>query len=140
MNENPVPVFVRARDGALYKNPLLVLAEGWVHFVGCNTRLGELVEWITDPAAPAQYPEALAARLVGRCAFLRGHRTAERVVPFSKPAEFRAARIFTVQLLERIPRPTSNEGVERYASRCPAGAQVYEFPHEPGDAKRIQLK
>lgn len=139
--EDPIPelpdVYVRARDGALYKNPLLVLREGFAQFQVQDHGLAELVEWITDPPASAQ---ALAERIFGRCFFLNATRQAERVVPFTKPFEYKPARIHVVQVVERIPRPTSSDGVSRYASRLPAGARVLEFPAGTEDAKRVVLK
>jgi len=135
-----VPVYVRCCDGALYKDPLLVLPEGFAHFVGVDHGLAEIVEWITDASAPPAYPEALAARLLGRCFFLKDHREAERVVPYTKPFEYRPARIFAAKLVERIPRPTSHSGLQRYAGRCEPGARVFELPKSPNDSKRIQLK
>ncbi len=136
----PVHVYVRCCDGALYKDPLLVLPHGFAQFSGCAIGCAEIVEWVADAFAPPARPESLAARLLGRCVFWGEFRKAERVVPYTKPFEYRPAHIFTVTCTQRIPRPTTHSGTQRYAGRCEPDARVFEFPKDVDDAKRIRLK
>lgn len=132
------PVYVRCRDGALYKNPLLIFKEGFATFVDDNgsPRL-DLVLWVTDPPVRQL---AVAERIFGQVFFLRDNRVVERGVPFSKPVEYRQAEVVSLTLVRRIPRPKHHEGTERFVGRIPKGSLLVELVHSPMDAREIECK
>lgn len=132
------PIYVRCRDGALYKNPLVVFREGFLTFVDDESfARADLVVWV---AKPVVIRKELVARLFGATQFLMNDRRCERVVPFSKPHEYRAADVVSVVLTRRIPRPKHHEGTERYMGRLQKGSLLVELLADPRDAKEIEVE
>lgn len=151
-------VFVRARDGALYREPIWVFAEGFICFD--EDEPPELVLWI-DPAEEEPPLAALltlsgkrlvAAHTVLRRVFgfgpagdacsadvdsLAPQSDAQRVFPGSDPPDLKPARSFFFEVVGRPPRPTLDDGTERYPRR--AGGTVFDWPATALDAKALEI-
>lgn len=150
------PVFVRARDGALYREPLWVFPEGFICFD--ESEPAELVLWSGLP--PALAPEAgpvqdaawlLAARVALRRVFgfgaaddacsaavetLAFQGEAQRVIPGG--VELAPARSYFFEMAgHRPPRPTIAEGTERYASR--AHGTVFDWAPRGLDVTALEI-
>ncbi len=151
-------LWVRAQDGGLYRDPVLVAAWGFVCFgewpiderpadVPHNV---EAVFWI-KPAKKPELPDvdmgAALRKLFGRYPGTEpvesGVNTSDlvfrwfrkRVVPGTEPWEFAPAAIFTVPLVHRIPVPLLHKGNERYASRC--FGLILDRPTSPFDVVNV---
>lgn len=131
-------IYVRCRDGAYYKNPMVVFREGFLTFVDDHGfARADLVLWVVAPPVVAR---EVAARVLGDgIGFMRNTRRVERVVPFTKPWEYRQADVTSVVLERRIPRPKHHEGMERYVGRLTRGALLVELVSNPLDAKEIEV-
>lgn len=146
--------YVRARDGALYKNPVLVFPEGFICFD--ETEEPELVIWIPPGELTAEGGhEAVKTmadvlrRVFGEYSHLPGGygvdlmkmagtaTASERVVPGTEPFEFMQGLAVFFEVAHRIPRPTMHDGTERYASRVEG--TVYDWPADPLDASRLEM-
>lgn len=135
-----VSTYVRARNGALYRNPLFLFDEGFVCFD--HEEPPELVLWKpkqTDPITPADALEIVFGERVQdeppEWALIRGAVESERVVPFTNPPIFLPAIAYFFTLFARIPTPTDHAGVERYASRI--RGRVLDWPARASDARRL---
>lgn len=133
-------IFVRARDGALYRDPCIVFQDGFIAF----DELGapELVLWLQEGLLA---PRAYLTSLLGQDAFeaVGEPRDEWRAQPTGKQDEFipaRLARVWKFILVRRLPRPTLYAGVERYArgSRQEPVRIVVELPGHPFDAYEIE--
>ena len=128
-----VPTWVRARDGALYKNPMLEFKGGFICFD--DSEPPEIVLW-----KPARDVRAVLRDVLGPEGWYvmsRG-RSSERVVPRTKPWEFKAATAFFFHLGRRIPRPTQHEGTARYSNRI-GECCIFDPPSHPRDAYELNL-
>tara|TARA_R110000822_G_scaffold120633_3_gene254149 strand:- start:8677 stop:9084 length:408 start_codon:yes stop_codon:yes gene_type:complete len=127
------PTYVRARDGALYKSPVLIFPEGFVCFD--DTDPPELVLWL-----PVLDVVEVMGRVLGRAAnpgTLIATGESQRVLPLSEPWEFKPAAAWTFELTGRIPRPQKHDGTERYPSRCVG--LVLDLPPHQLDASEIEI-
>jgi len=138
-------IYVRCRDGAFYKNPVLIFPEGFVVFDA--QRQTEAVFWLES--TKDLWPKRTVSEILyhvfdGNGVQLLGFdeevRRVERVVPLSNPMQFRPALCVWISVLLRIPRPQKHDGIERYASRCPKGSVILDLPAGPNDAKTIELE
>ena len=137
-----VSTYVRARNGALYKNPIFAFDEGFVCFD--DEEPPELVLWKPkegDPITPAAALElVLGARVDGEppeWRLVRGARESQRVVPFTSPPQFLPAIAYFFELFARVPTPTFHEGEERYASRI--RGHVLDFSARASDPNRLEV-
>lgn len=135
-------VHVRARDGALYKNPLLVFEEGFLCFD--DVERPEIVLWL-PPGATDKTPvvsnvvEVLRARL-GRAVDVDTvfyHSRSLRVVPDTEPWQYRPAIAYFLDIVARIPRPTAHEGTERYPRNC--SGLIMDWSSAPQDANELEI-
>lgn len=144
-----VPTYVRARNGALYRNPVLVFEAGFVCFD--DSEPPELVIWLErleDVSFGLLEARAVLERVFGirdgdkllqidvDLESIRGGSRAQRVVPGSDPWLFRPAKSFFFELAGRIPTPLLHEGTERYARRL-GQAHVIDPPARAFDARGI---
>lgn len=131
--------YVRARDGALYKNPVLVFEEGFVCF--SDREDPELVIWLSgDDLRPHCDPSELLSRRLGRAAAPNSvvcRSRSQRVVPDTDPWEWRPAIGYFFRVVARIPRPQIHSGTERYPRRCPG--RVLDWPQSPFDAAELEI-
>jgi len=131
--------YVRARDGALYKNPVLVFEEGFVCF--SDHEDPELVVWRTGAKfALLEAAQELLSRRLGRSAAPSSvvlHSRSQRVVPDTEPWEWRPAISYFFQVVARIPRPQIHGGTARYPRRCPG--LVLDWPQSPYDVAEIEI-
>ena len=142
--------YVRGRDGALYKNPVISFPEGFVCFD--ESEPPELVLWL--PSTPHEktpdgdvaravldrvfrFPEGVGFATVPHGGVACNGRS-DRVIPGTDPLEFRPAIAFSFNLAGRIPRPVFHEGTERHASRL-GRAAVYDFPATAYDALQLDV-
>ena len=149
--------WIRARDGALYLDPVFVFPEGFLCFG--HGEEPELVVWLPEDAdehtpppcdvvAVLQeqlgYGEAAFAqdpngRTLPRCSAVvdsisyRGR--AMRVIPGSEPPELAPAISYFFRLQRRIPVPPIFAEIGRYPGRC--GGLVVDFPPDPYDARNL---
>lgn len=145
-----VSTYVRARNGALYRNPVLVFEAGFVCFD--EEEPPELVVWLErleDTSFGFAEARALLERVFGifdgdkllqidaDLETIRGGSRAQRVVPGSEPWLFRPAKSFFFELSGRIPVPLLHEGEERHARRL-GQAHVIDPPAKSSDARGIQ--
>lgn len=136
-------VYVQARDGAFYRNPLIVFPEGFIRFDDAGRP--EIVMWADDSKAVLDAIEKLGdvlVRLFGvdgiALSFAGDVSQGERTIPGSDPPHTRGAvGIFFGPLRRRIPRPTLHEGSERYESRCKG--VVVAMPRHQRDAYDYEL-
>lgn len=145
-----VSTHVRARDGALYKNPVLVFPEGFVCFD--DQEPPELVLWIDEASADARKvpdglnPVAVLERVFGVSSgaqldavpeSLRHHSFSLRIMPKTEPPDFRPAVSYFFELAGRIPRPTLHEGTARHASRV--DGRVTDAPAGAYDVHQLEI-
>ncbi len=128
-----LPIYVRARNGSLYKNPVFLFPEG---FICCSDRERmEISIWCSDEVVLGAPPDISAVDVLRRvfgisrdgipggngCAAVLDSVTYKSrgmsVVPGTDPWEFRAAISYRFEIDKRTPKPTMHEGEERYASR-----------------------
>lgn len=152
-------VWVRARDGALYKNPLLVFDEGFICFDPEDN--AEIVLWITEEeidGPPKVNVVTVLQRVLGFGAGVQmelpdgrilplcsafvdsvGYRTrSRRVVPLTDPWEYANTISYHFKLILRIPRPLLHEGIERYI-RNTSGGTVWDPPVNQMDANALEM-
>lgn len=146
--------YVRARDGALYKNPVLVFPEGFICFD--ETERPELVLWIKPGELSQEDANGYAAtavevlrRVFGEYSHLPGGYgvdlmtlspeagIGDRVIPNTEPFQFAPAMSLFFEVSHRIPRPTMHDGTERYARQ--ADGTVYDWPADPLDVHRLEM-
>lgn len=136
-------IYVRCRDGALYKNPLLIFEEGFVLFEA--SKATEAVLWLesTDAMWPRKDIIGVLSHVFGENGFAldigQTFRRVERGVPLTNPVRFRPAICMVIAVKLRIPRPKKHEGSERYPGRCEKGARILDLPIGPFDAQSIEL-
>ncbi len=137
-------VYVQARDGAFYKDPLFVFEEGFLCFDDDDPP--ELILWIPEKVQDAEWHPANAlAKVVqrfGDCLHvttddLFNARHSERVIPGTEPFQFRQAASLFVKITGRTPRPTKSDGSERYKRNCPG--RIYAWPARPKDVYGLDL-
>tara|TARA_R110000851_G_scaffold268071_2_gene420715 strand:+ start:41076 stop:41498 length:423 start_codon:yes stop_codon:yes gene_type:complete len=133
-----VPTYVRARDGAWYREPVLVFAEGFVCFD--DEEPPELILWrLGDGTFPD--PVKVLRLVLGdeHGAFgLSTGKEALRVVPGSEPPVFQPAAGHDFQLSRRIPVPTLDDGDERRLSRV-GPHHAIDLPAHPSDAHELHI-
>jgi hypothetical protein len=147
MDRNQTDHFVRARDGALYKNPVVVFDEGFIVF-DVQTP-AELVLWVPAQDSAANLTRARdAAQLVldrvigpGHWGNIDGPRYHVRAVPTQSrpdmtPQVSKPAAEFFFMGTRRIPRPKIHDGIVKHASRLD-GVVVIDYPSDPHDAKQL---
>ena len=140
-----LPVYVRARDAAFYRNPLVDFPEGFLCFD--DVEPPELVLWLDEQqqvggqaiALPVVFA-ILAKRLGPEHGVKRigPARLAQRVVPGTEPPLFRPAVGFHLELTRRIPQPRLHEGSERRTSRS-GNCFVLDLPAHPLDAHELAV-
>lgn len=139
-------VWVRARNGALYKDPVLAFPEGFICFDPVEKP--ELVIWLPleEPEAPppCNIVDVLYRVLGGNDVsptFIAGSllhtQHAQRSFPGSDPPAWAPARAYSFTITRRIPTPTDHGGEERYPRRC-AGA-VIDFPANVCDVHELEI-
>lgn len=136
-------VYIQARDGAFYRNPILSFPEGFIRFD--DTGRPEIVLWVEDSKGVLDAIETLGEVLVRIFGiegvgldFAGDVSQGERQIPGIEPPHFhRAVGIFFGPLKRRIPRPQRHEGHERYVSRCKG--VVIELPKHQRDAYEPQI-
>ena len=125
-------LYVRGRDGAWYRNPLHVFAEGYVSFAPL-----ELVLWVQEDGMFTRPTEIIAREFHGGLATTDVVEAGERAVPGGNPPVKMAAVAFELQLLRRIPVPTMHDGDERRLSRVPKPYATLDPPADPRDAHQL---
>lgn len=123
-----VATWVRARDLAVYKNPVVTFPEGHVEF-----RAGAALLVLWEPVGAS--PMAVLDRVIGHGGWGPGPdtpRTEHVAVPGLPAPSYSPAFVYPFHLGRRIPAPTHSDGFERYPSRI-RGAHVLEFLHSPLD-------
>lgn len=128
-------VYVRARDGAFYLDPLIVFAEGFICF--SHYTRPEAVLWDPDVTKSRGALRSILDRV-----FVYGFEvdTAReagrslRVVPGSDPFDFKPAAAFTFEVTARIPVPQLYNGSARYP-RLPV--KVYDWEASVDDATHL---
>ena len=141
-------VYVRARDGALYKDPLWVFPEGFICFD--DTEPPELVLWLDLKmleAASAADVDAILRRVFGfvssseLCSAVPGSAflvaRSQRVIPGTDPPQLNPADSYFFEAVARPPRPTINDGTERHASRVKG--RVWDWPAGAYDASSLEI-
>jgi hypothetical protein len=145
---SPPATWVRARDGALYMNPYIIRAEGFVFFD--ETSKPQLIYWIEHGGCDLRTDlhgspmiDSLRDDIFGERSGLAEYSygvtgvtfvgIGQVVIPGSDPEKREEAAIFDLDLSARLPRPTTHDGMARYGSRCGAGV-IIEFPAGPRDA------
>lgn len=137
-----MPTYVRGRDGAWYRNPVLVFAEGFLCFDDEDPP--ELVLWLSDKHERG-FPEPLKTLELVLGVPSGIHRIgpakrSQRVVPGSEPFVFQPAAGFDLALTRRIPVPTMHEGSERRLTRLPPGGFAFlDFPPHPQDPHELEI-
>lgn len=139
-----VSTYVRARNGMLYLNPILLADFGFVCFD--DVEPPELVLWAPAPGVETITPAEALVRFLGErpankpkgWGLMNGCRIAERLVPFTNPQRFAQAACYFFVLTERMPMPTHSDGEERYASRL-RGQHVIDMPASTDDYARIEI-
>lgn len=140
-----VPVYVRARDAAFYRNPIVDFPEGFVCFD--DVEPPELVLWIDELqqidgqmiALPVVF--AILSKRLGSVHGVKRvgpGRLAQRVQPGTEPPLFRPAVAFHLELARRIPQPRLHEGSERRTSRV-GNCFVLDLPAHPGDPDELTV-
>jgi hypothetical protein len=136
-----VPVYVRCRDAAFYRDPILVISEGFVCFD--DVEPPELVLWIPQGRSePELSPAAAMQRIFGNYGFGRlaqKHKLSERAVPGVEPLVFAPAQSYLIEITRRIPRPQIHEGAVRRTSRV-GECHVIDFPPAPPDAYELEVR
>ncbi len=139
-------IYVRARDGALYLDPVLVFPEGFVCFsseerpevvfwLDDSTRSG--IELVTPPGDKLQIIWRRLGRSANITSITHGKR-AQRVIPGSDPWEYRHAISYFISFVDRIPRPQRHDGTVRYERDCD-GAAVMDWPAHRSDPHELDM-
>ena len=135
--------YARCRDGALYKNPILVFPEGFICFDDLEPP--ELVLWMPKGSAkvpPIEYAIETLERVLGGMGFdretVRRNKLCQRVRPGTNPEVFTDAHSYLFTIAGRIPRPIFHDGTERHASRV-RKCCVYDWPATALDASHIEI-
>lgn len=134
------PYCYRARDGAFYRDPVVVLPEG---FLRMNGGMYELVLWADEDPVKAigEVPRILAR--------IRGHADPKidwlgevsmrgRPVPRSPIEHARYAFGIHFTIGRRFPVPSFHDGCERYASRL-KGCVITDWASTPRDAYELRI-
>ncbi len=132
-------IFVRARDGALYLDPVIVFPEGFVCF--SSEEGPEVVLWLAVDASPPADSFLRISHLLGRSvniASIDFNKRAQRVVPGSDPWEYRPAISYFIDIVARIPRPQRHDGTVRYERDCD-GAAVMDWPAHRSDPHELDM-
>jgi hypothetical protein len=132
--DDGMALYVRCRDGALYRNPVLLFNEGYIGFGGGGK--AELVIW--SDMLDGLHPKEVLDRLLGSdgwtITILTGGK-GKRRVPGGQDRRELDAIVRPFALDRRIPRPRLNEGSSRYTHRLEQGqGEVVDFPVDPRDA------
>jgi len=138
------PIYVRCRDGALYRDPVLVFSEGFVCFPGLKP---ELVIWRskTDPGLQVSVDRCLDRVFGPMCAKapnlveMGALNFNRRVVPGSKPWVYRDALTVPFSIFARIPRPLFHGGTERHAGRIRGPHELLSWPALRNDHEWIEI-
>ncbi len=144
-------IFVRARDGALYLDPVLVFPEGFVCF--SSQEATEVVLWLESDLSPpgkevsrreaeGEGVDLILQRRLGRSLSIGSAciacLPALRVVPGSDPWEYRPAISYFVDIVARIPRPQRHDGTIRYP-RDRGAAAVADWPMHRDDPNELDM-
>ncbi len=133
-------IYVRARDGALYLDPVLVFPEGFVCF--SSRERPEVVLWLDDSGlCTLANGMARIEHLLGRAALMPSilfNKRAQRVVPGSDPWEYRPAISYFIDIVARIPRPQRHDGTIRYP-RDRGAATVADWPMHRDDPNELDM-
>lgn len=158
-------VWVRARDGALYKNPHFFLDGGFIRFdpdsgaelVLWLPRTPEGEPWPVELEVPKELNPAQAVRAIFgsfptesgafgadlRSIELQGVRLV--TLPGANPPSQDVAAVYSFKVTGRIPRPQLHGGFARYASRlpeprCEGGPVVIEARATAEDVSRTEIQ
>jgi len=127
-----VNLYVRGRDGAWYRDPLHVFAEGYVSFAPL-----ELVLWLNDAGEFPRPVDIIARELHGGAHTTDVVEVNERPVPGGSPPVKMPAVAFELQLTRRIPVPSMHDGDERRLSRVPKPYATLDPPADPQDPHEL---
>lgn len=125
-------LYVRGRDGAWYRNPVHVFAEGYVSFAPL-----ELVLWLDDEGRFPDPSAVLTRELHDGANTTDVVDVSERVVPGGSPPVKLPAVAFELQLSRRIPVPSCHDGDERRLTRVPKPFATLDPPAHPMDAHQL---
>lgn len=140
-------IYVRARDGGLYKDPALSFREGFLHFLQDGTP--ELVVWLSCEET-TMTPADILRRVLGSddgWAITDGPKVNDaRPVPGTSegsPNRTHAAAEWKLAITRRIPKPTLHDGTER-KSRIERAALagvvvIIDRPGDPRDADDVPV-
>lgn len=140
-----LPVWVRARDGALYKDPMIVFPEGFVRFNEEGSALLTVwLEKVPKPGEPLDEKElhhSILPRAFGSTCPDVAYGVREYIflavgktkIPQTDPEQEAPSATYRLNLSKRIPRPEVHGGTARYPSRVGPGT-VRDFPPSGLDA------
>lgn len=127
--------WIRARDGLLYRDPLLVFDAGFVCFA--DDEPAELILWLREDAKSWTRPEAKAVLMRAFSGYSVRDRSLSinikrerRWIPGSDPPKFAPASSFWFDIDGRIPVPVIHRGMEKYIGRTLPAAVTF-VDHDP---------
>lgn len=135
-------VYVRARDGALYRNPVIVIPEGFICFGGGERP--EIVVWrVGDGLCPEDGARVLLHRTLSIWGVATQSMTSkpelERIRPGSEPEVWTPANSYLFDLSMRIPIPSMHDGIERYAGRLHESEELIDMPSHSLDVDLMNV-
>lgn len=132
-------VYVRARDGGLYKDPAFAFEEGFFHFLEDGSP--ELVIWI--PAPKGLTPAEVLSREFGSDGWtftgppVVNENRPIPGVPTGAPKETHAAAEWKIKITRRIPIPQVHDGTVR-KTRVKREI-VVDLPADPRDMEDVPI-
>lgn len=139
MSDTTTSVFVQARNGAYYEDPILIFPEGYA-WVDQNGML-ELVLWLNNDRTLAQ-PETVLDRAFGMHRYEiyeeRLSNAIPRLIPKTNPVQFAYGASVLFSSSGRIPVPHGfgSLGVRRVRDKS---AHVIGYPAHADDLKEMEL-
>lgn len=136
------PIYVRARDAAFYRNPVVVFPEGFLCFD--EVEPPELVLWGELETIRSLSVTEVMVVLARRFGIDHGvtrvgpTRLAQRPMPGLEPPLFQPAAGFYLDLHRRIPKPKFHDGSERRLTRA-GDHHAIDFPAHPRDAYELYV-